>query len=184
MHTVYTGERVRLRPFKSEDELLGHLEQGLGTDTWGPHRLDIAAERKRFQTMARLPFPGIGIFAVETLAGGLAGSVDYKTNPCGIVAGVGTAIEPAFRHARIGVEARLLSCSFMFENLPVGKIEAITLESNIAAITSLQRAGFKLEGARHGTWFSQGRWMAMLYFALFREEWEKMEFRHAVKRGN
>ena len=127
MYTTYTGDRLRLRPYRDADEMIGSLSRlrSLESSTWGPVPLTEAAERRHFESHSRMPFPGSGVFAVETLDGELAGPVSYKVHRRGIRAGVGTVIEENHRKRRLGVEARLLCLCFIFENLPVGKVEAI-----------------------------------------------------------
>ncbi len=72
---------------------------------------------------------------------------------------------------------------FIFDNTPVERIEAITLSNNIGAITSLERCGMTREGMQHGIRFSQGRWRSFVYYAMFRGQWEQLDYRHRIKRG-
>ena len=69
MHVVYTGERVRLRPFKSEDEfawLLGET-MAIPNDHWGPGWWPEAARNKDFAQAGMLDPGKYSSFAVERL---------------------------------------------------------------------------------------------------------------------
>jgi len=185
MYTVYTGEHVRLRPFRDAEELLSCAadNQYASFVHWGPFQLTASELRKEFTEDGAMPLPGSGRFAIELIDGELAGTSYYAVNRGGMLAGVGTFIRRHLRRRRLGVEARQLCMCFVFENLGVGKIEAVTLSNNIAALTSLERCGMLFEGCQRGVHFSQGRWESHMYYAMFREVWERMDYRHKVKRG-
>lgn len=189
MQTVYTGELVRLRPFRDADELVSCAEENHYASFvhWGPHPLDEAGLRRQFAEHGAMPLPGNGQFAIELLdgefAGGFAGTSYYAVNKGGVVAGVGTFVREHLRKQRLGVEARRLCMCFIFDNLGVNKIEATTLSTNIAAKKSLERCGMVRDGALQGVHFSQGCREDLVFYSLLREQWEAMDYRQKVQRG-
>jgi RimJ/RimL family protein N-acetyltransferase len=39
------------------------------------------------------------------------------------------------------------------------------------------------EGEKRGMRFSNGHWDSHVFFTIFREQWEQMDYRHTVQRG-
>ena len=188
MHTVYTGERVRLRPWRDAEELFAYtLDQHLVPPPvlrpgWYPQ----GCEQVLLGGDGGLNPDGLCTFAIEELASGKAigfeACIIYPETP--LSAEVGTGIRPSWRGRGLGVETKQLALCFLFENFPLERICAYTMHTHARSRRGLELLGMHIEGALRGAYFSESAWVDLVYYAVFREQWERMEYRHAVTRGN
>lgn len=186
MHTTYTGEHVRLRPYASKEEGF-ELVRALHltpTPAWGPLWFPLQHIAEGWDESGWMDGEALG-FAVEELASGqVAGYVDLNPpDPQRFDALVSTFILPPFRRQGYGVEAKRLALCCLFENHQAGRVSAITLSNHSAARRGLELCGFAHEGSLRGAFFSEGQRVDKVFYVLTREQWERMEYRHSVKRG-
>ena len=186
MHTTYTGKRLRIRPYKSKEEgfeLVRRLHL-VPTPAWGPLWFPLQHIAEGWDESGWMDGEALG-FAIEDLASGqVAGYVDL--NPPGtprLDAIVSTFILPEFRRQGYGIEAKRLMLCCLFENFAAQRATAITLDNHATARRGLELCGFAYEGSLRGKYFSEGRCADIVFYVLFREQWERMEYRHKVVRG-
>lgn len=187
MNTKYTGERVRIRPFSSEEEYSGlqemlHVEPN---DHWGAWWHPRAKTKKDFEETGMLSVDKHSVFAIESLESGeLVGLEEYGGVNAGRCCGwLGTFITREHWHKGFGIEAKLLCFCHVFENFAVERVEADTLENHTRAASGLVRCGMKFEGRISKYHFIDGKFYDVVCYRIFRKEWETMDYRHKVKRG-
>ena len=188
MYTVYTGERVKLRPFKDEKEYLD-LEQKLSIEPnffWGAWWKPLQNRKKDFKPGGMLDANGeYSTFAVESLATGeLVGYEEYGApNPGCLYAWLGTFILPEHWHHGYGIEAKQLCLCFLYENFPIVKVSAETLDIHHRAANGLARSGMTYIGKVNKFFVRAGVLHDLVCYVIFREEWEQQPFRQIVKRS-
>ncbi len=186
MITVYTGEKSKIRPFKSADEANG-LRLAVYADPnlhWGPGWRPLGKASKDFEEHGLMD-TSWHQFAIEDLATGELVGVEQ----CGIggknsiEAWFGTFIHPDHRNKGYGIEAKKLMMCFMFENYPVNGLMSDTVVTHVAARRGMERCGMKLEGYLRAAHVIDGKWYDTPWYRILRTEWEEMPYRKAVKRG-
>jgi RimJ/RimL family protein N-acetyltransferase len=187
MNVVYTGERVRLRPFKDEAECVEVRKQINMTpnDVWGCSWRPVSKLKEGFEKAGLIDATEQSMFAVERLDTGEC--IGYEVfgvptpgRPCG---SVGTMLLSAHWHKGFGLEAKQLCYCFLFENLALSRIDASTVASHKRAAEGLHKSGMHFEGRIRRCYLSQGKYRDLVFYAIFREEWEKLPIRQIVKRG-
>jgi RimJ/RimL family protein N-acetyltransferase len=187
MHTVWTGERVKLRPFKDEKEwcdLAQELEM-VPNEFWGAWWSPRPELKKDFEPAGLLDVEKASMFAIERLdTGELVGYEEHGApKPGSIEAWVGTVILRAHWHHGFGVEAKQLCYCYLFEHYPVERVWAATLSNHKRAARGLHLSGMRYQGRFRGFHFTDGKYHDLVCYALYREEWEKLPIRLIVKRG-
>ena len=187
MHTIWTGERVRLRPFKDEQEWcdLQQEQRAVPHEFWGVMWRARQEFKKNFEPAGMLEPGKHGAFAVERLdTGELVGEelhgLEYQP---GIVGYVGTFLKPAHWHQGFGIEAKQLCYCYLFENYPITQIWADTVECHTRAASGLVRSGMRFDCRAKCFHFIDGKYYDLVCYSIFREEWEQLPIRQIVKRG-
>jgi RimJ/RimL family protein N-acetyltransferase len=186
MHTIWTGERVRLRPCKDEAERCDLYEELHVTPNqfWGAWWSARQKVKKDFEEAGMLAADKYSTFAVERLdTGELVGYEEYGPIPTGIGAWVGTFIKPEHWHQGFGIEAKQLCYCYLFESFPLVRVDSGTLEHHIRARNGLELSGMRYEGRVRRMHFMDGCYYDMVAYAIFREQWEQLPIRQIVKRG-
>jgi len=187
MHTIWTGKLVRLRPWQDADELYGfNLRNNIEPSTiLGPIWYSLPQEHQLFEPTGCMDPQRVCLFAIERLDTGeligLEGAVFLRGT--GLAVDVGTFIFAEHRGQGCGCEAKLLAQCFLFESFPLERVDAYTLASHVRARRGLELCGMHYEGRRRRCYFSQGRYVDLVYYVIFREQWEKLPVRQYVKRG-
>lgn len=187
MHTTYTGERVRIRPFSSTEEweLIAANEQQELNEHWGVWHWPQAKIRKEFEKGGMLLTDSYSAFAIERLdTAELVGYEEYgamASGKCGTW--IGTFVIGKHRHNGFGIEAKLLNLTHLFENYPLRTVYADTTEEHSRARNGLDACGMKLVGMRRKAHWFKGRHIGVVQYQIMREEWEKLPIRGIVKRG-
>ena len=184
MYTTYTGEQVRIRPVASEAEWAritsSSLEDPPGL--WGPWHGASAMQVQRFAANGGLDLEQGLTWAIEELAGNsMAGYLNLHSDLLSYW--TGTHLFGAWRRRGFGSEAKRLAACFLFENLPLDTLYAVTLEGHTAAIRGLERCGMRYIGLKPAAHFSCGRHVAKLFYAISRRDWLSMDYRHVVARS-
>ncbi len=188
MFTTYTGERVRLRPWRDVDELNAYTfdQQLPPPPVLRPSWYSTGHETALFDNGGGLDPHGICAFAIEELSSGEA--IGFEAccflSQAPLAAEVGTGIRPAWRGRGLGVEAKRLALCFLFENFPLERIGGYTMHTHQRSRRGLELLGLHYEGTLRCAYFSAGQWVDLAYYVIFREQWEGMAYRHRVNRGN
>lgn len=186
MYNVYEGRTVRIRPFVSADEYAAMaLEQGIELNPhWGSWFEPRADTLKSWEGTGGIGTGGYNNMAIERLdTGELIGYEEYGLDlPQLPAAWVGTYIMPAHHGQRFGVEAKQLMYCCVFENFAVQRIYTDTVETHLAAARGLKLSGMRYEGRKTKRTIKDGRFIDSVHYALYREEWEAMPYRHKVGR--
>ena len=187
MYNVYTGERVRIRPFRSVEEWTHVIseEQQEPNDHWGYWHWPRAEARKEFEKGGLLATDKYSAFAVERLdTGEFIGYEEYG----GILPGrcatwIGTFIRRPHWHNGFGIEAKLLNLCNLFENYPLRMVFADTTQTHVRAQNGLKACGLEYVGARRKAHCYHGRYVDVVQYQIMREDWEQLPIRGIVKRG-
>ena len=187
MHTIWSGERVRLRPFKDEkeySELVDSLH-GVPNDFWGAWWDPRPKLAKDFEPAGMLDPVKYSAFAVERLdTGALVGYEEYGgPEPGTIHAWVGTFIHPEHWHNGFGVEAKQLCYCYLFENYPISQVWSGTLANHKRAARGLYESGMRFIGRTRAYHYTDGKLHDMVSYEITREEWERLPIRQVVRRG-
>jgi RimJ/RimL family protein N-acetyltransferase len=187
MHTIWTGERVRLRPFKDETEWLELYDADFleANPFWGASWRPRQERKQEFESGGLLG-TGLGcVFAIERLdTGALAGYEDHNAGAPAYLAGsVGTFILPAHEHHGFGIEAKQLCYCYLFENYPIYSVEATTLANHQRAARGLHASGMSFAGRIKAVHYSDGVFHDLVWYRITRERWERHPIRDIVHRG-
>jgi len=185
MQVIYSGERLRLRPFRDLAEYLPQLYESFDEPArfWPPKRCPIERRRKWFSETGGLD-DRRGEFAIERLdSGQLIGCMSHSTYRPALCANIGTLISKAHRHRGYGVAAKQLMMCYLFENFPLLRVEATTLTHHLRARRGVELAGMSLDFSERRRCWSQGKLGTWVTYRIFREEWEQLPIRQVVKRG-
>jgi RimJ/RimL family protein N-acetyltransferase len=185
MHVIYTGERVRLRPFRDWDEYLELLRENYDEPAqfWPAKRCPVERKRKWFTETGGLD-ERRGEFAIERLdSGRLIGNLSHSTYRPALCANIGTLIRVEHRYRGYGVESKQLMMCYLFENFPMLRVEATTLVHHRRARRGVELAGMSLESVSGRRRWSRGKLAGWLTYRIFREQWEQLPIRQVVRRG-
>lgn len=188
MHVIFTGERVRLRPFIDAQELTGLIEE-LDLQEhyfWAPEWWPKGRIEKLFEKYGMLDSVlHFSYFAIERLdTGELIGTeVAEIPSPGVIQSEIGTVILKRHWCQGFGREAKQLAMCFVFENFPVETVTAGTLSTHSRAIAGLEAVGMSYVGKHHGRPLSNGRYASVVHYAITRHEWEQHSIRRTAVRG-
>ena len=188
MHTIWTGERVRLRPFTDEHEWVAmqeelHVEPN---EFWGAWWHPRGKLKKDFEETGMLNPSKFSAFAIERLDTGEAmGFEEFgpNTGDNSLGAWLGTFIKRPHWHQGFGLEAKQLVLCYLFENHPYERVGSDTLANHKRAARGLFECGMHFEGRIRGAHFMDGQYHDIVCYTIYREEWEKLPIRQTVKRG-
>lgn len=169
------GRRVRLRPPHPEDFTPSSVLYTLRTDTrnlylWSRRRTlpspNAFREEWERDESVRL--------VIENSKGEVLGFVfayDFMDKHCSI----GVVIRPDRRTMGYGVEAMALFLRYLFAYYSLVKVYAVVYEFNKLSLSTVKKAGFRLEGtfSKHVEW--NGRWWVAYQFAFYREDLPRLE---------
>lgn len=187
MHTIWTGERVRLRPFRDAEEWCG-LREAIHDEPnfhWGPMWSPRQRDAKRFEDAGLIDAGKHSVFAIERLdTGELVGFENHGLEaPHDLVGWVGTFIKEEHWHNGFGIEAKLLCYCYLFENYPITQIWADTVECHTRAASGLHRSGMRFDCRAKCFHCIDGKYYDLVCYSLMREEWEQLPIRQVVRRG-
>ncbi|MEZ5337012.1 MAG: GNAT family protein [bacterium] len=184
MHVVYTGERVKLRPFRDAEELWQFSSRQFITlsDFWGDDWHRAIRSQKRFGNS--ISHDAAERFCIERLDSGEAiGWVSAVLGTYQLAASVGTEILREHWHQGFGREAKLLSICHLFENFAIESVWADTLAVHTRARAGLEAIGFRHVGTIPCAFRHRGTRVARVKYQIMREDWEKLPIRETVVRG-
>ncbi len=102
------------------------------------------------------------------------GTHSFRHHPQHRRATVGVLIgDKAFWGAAVPLETRGRLLTYAFEELDCNKVEAGCYSHNTPAIYNFRRQGWVLEGTRKQYARIGDAWSDMLFFAIFRDAWQK-----------
>ena len=184
MHVTYTGERIRLRPFRDADELWQFSSAQFITCSpfWGVDWHRAIMSNSRFSRS--LEHPAMERFCIERLdTGESVGWVSAHVGEFQLAGSVGTEIAPAHWSRGFGREAKLLAICHLFENFAIESVYADTLASHARARAGLDALGFRHAGTKRCAFYNKGQYTGRVLHQLMRADWEAMEYRHKVVRS-
>jgi RimJ/RimL family protein N-acetyltransferase len=114
----------------------------------------------------------VGRLAVEA-DGQAAGFVSYSKGRYGHQGDyydIGILLKPEFRGRGIGWRAQAMLADYLFQLLPIERVQAGTQPENIAEQKSLVKAGFQLEGVIRACEFRAGAWRDGLLYSRLRHD--------------
>ncbi|MCC7477375.1 GNAT family N-acetyltransferase [bacterium] len=187
MQTNYYNERIRLRPFRSFDEAqeivfaLGLMDFG----HWLPEYWSLQSLRGFYERDGMFGHPGPNFMALERQDGAAACGYMYLELPrVGQVAcEIGTMLLPQHHGLGLGVDAKQLGMSLLFEHYPLQRVFAKTLASNTPALKSMLRCGMQYRGVWRGFMVRGGRRMDAHIYDILREQWQAQPWLGRVSRG-
>jgi RimJ/RimL family protein N-acetyltransferase len=187
MHVVYTGERVRLRPFQDFAEFNSvHAEDyGVPDPFRGPRWWPVSGREAGFEKNSMLDHGAYSMSAIERLDTqdlvGISGCSAYQKGR--LEMNIGTYILAKHRGHGFGIEAKQLQLCRLFESYPLLAVRSSTMEHHERARASLEACGMRYYGRLRGIECADGRFWDEVLYQIFREEWEQLPIRQIVKRG-
>lgn len=164
---------IRLRPIRADEiKILEvfNLDPEAAATTWAGFRSVSGLARDHAEN--GFLGPDVGRLMVEA-EGAAAGFVSYVKGRYGIQGDyyeIGCALLPEFRGRGIGWRAQALLTAYLFEHMPVQRIQAATQPENVAEQKALVKAGFQLEGVIRAAEFRAGQWRDGVMFSRLRHE--------------
>jgi RimJ/RimL family protein N-acetyltransferase len=187
MHNVYTGEKVRIRPYRDIDEMhrVMAAEDLEPNDHWGVWHYTLPEQRRDFADSGLMETDKYSSFAIERLdTGECIGYEEFGgMNSGSLNTWVGTFIMVEHRGNRFGVEAKQLAYCYIFENYTARMVFADTVATHLGARRGLELSGMRFIGARRKAHYRKGEYVDVVLYQLLRSEWERLEYRHSVRRG-
>ena len=86
---------------------------------------------------------------------------------------IGLTLSPFYQHKGLGYEVNIPVLNFVFDELGIHRVYAITDSKNIAAHKQLERMGFRREAHFVEYAWAKENWVDVYYFALLKEEWKE-----------
>ena len=187
MYTIYTGERVRLRPYKDYEEFRACVDTSMRqpNDHWGPWYWPAGERKKEFEPHGMLEPTKYSQFAVERLdSGAVIGHEEHGAmEPGRLDCWLGTEIHREHWSNGFGLEAKQLMLCYLFENYPLETVRADTCSHHTRAWRGLEACGMRHIGALKGCHYADGVRLDIPQFQIFREEWLELGYWRKVKRG-
>jgi RimJ/RimL family protein N-acetyltransferase len=173
--SILEGEKVRLRPIAESD--LPHFVEWLadGEVTRWLTELDAPTldEERQWYERTRAD-PDTVNWAIETLDGSLAGSVELRVAAARRKAELGIGIFDKTQWNRgLGTDTVRLVVGYAFGELGLNRVELTTAEDNIRAIRCYEKVGFVREGLKRQDRLYGEEFGNTLMMSILREEWQK-----------
>jgi len=187
MHVVYTGTKVRIRPFKDFTELNTVLsaDYAVPDPFRGPRWWPVKAREEEFEKHGMLDHHDYSMSAIERLDTselvGIEGCGSCEVGQLSI--NIGTYILAPYREQGYGLEAKQLMLCRLFENYPIEAVRASTMAHHHRARKGLEACGMHLCGRLRGIEHVAGDYYDEVHYVIFREVWEQLPVRQVVKRG-
>ena len=187
MNVVYTGERVRIRPFSSMQEWLDiqREHEFCMSPFWGPFHFTEHAQRREFEANGRLGNESESSFAIERLdTGECIGIVEHgMIRPGRPFTWLGTVIARRHWSNGFGREAKLLLLCHLFGNYPIESVIADTTDEHTRAQSGLEACGMSRMGSYRCFHWHGGKLVDIPNYQVMRTDWEAMQIRQTVRRG-
>ena len=187
MHTTYTGQLVRIRPFRSADELalVAVHESNRPNNHWGYWQWAAREAHNQFDKAGMLATDAYSTFAIDRLdSGELVGYEEYgPVKPGHLSTWLGTGIFREHWSNGFGREAKLLVLCYLFENFRLHTVFADTTATHTRAQAGLEAIGMRKVGERRCAHWFKGRYVGVPQYQILRSEWEAMDYRQTVQRG-
>ncbi|MBN2080980.1 GNAT family N-acetyltransferase [bacterium] len=187
MITTYTGERVRLRPWRDFAEYSSVIDRDYAQpDPFrGPRWWPVLAREPDFDRNGEIGPEAYSQLAIEELASGQAVGITGHgaLKPGALAVDFGTYILPDCRYRGYGVEAKQLALCRLFENYPLEAVRANTTAPHGRARRSLELCGMQQYGRLRRVGIADGRYYDEVQYEIYRPDWELLPIRQRVKRG-
>ncbi len=187
MHNIYTGKRVRLRPFSSSEEYTNIDDKlmEVPSEYWGPHWRPLGERTEEYAPAGVIDPASYSAYAIERLdTGQLIGVEEHGSIRPGVLwTWLGTHFLEQHQRQGLGTEAKQLMLCGLFESFPLETVYAITVANHRPALRGLERSGFRYVGEKRGMFIADGQPVDEIYYVITREEWEQLPVRQYVTRG-
>ena len=175
----WQSSKIRLRPMRSDDWELRHQES---TDSEGFRLMNYTVELPKSSEMDQEWIEeGVNFkrkdnyleFSIETLSGQLVGGIniwgrDQKNGTFSF----GLRIYRPYRRKGHAEDAVMILLRYAFHELRFQKCNSGCIETNEASIALHKKLGFKEEGVRRRTIYTNGKYHGEILFGLTREEFD------------
>ncbi|MHB8565809.1 MAG: GNAT family N-acetyltransferase [Nitrososphaerales archaeon] len=179
MPVLLRGERIRIRPLETEEDLRYLFQTFNNHESSGKLVNFEPRSWEHFQNFIKEEFKSPAQFTsmlIEKLADkqliGLV--VHFVPHPLGkscLEIGYGIN-DPALRKKGYASEAGRLFVDFLFTTKPLERLQATVNIENIGSQEVLKKLGFAREGILRKTDFVNAHFTDTIMFSLLREEWE------------
>jgi len=188
MNVIYTGELVRLRPFRdlAEWTALQREYEFFMSPFWGPWNWPEAKQARAFEEAGGLAVDKHTSFAIERLDTGECIGIEEHggLSAGGLATWLGTCIAGKHHSRGFGREAKLLMLCHLFENFPLHSVYADTTGEHRRAQAGLEAVGMRQVGTYRACHWRAGNLVDVPLYQVMREEWEGLPIRGIVKRGS
>ena len=144
-------KRTVIRQVTTDDAF--HILELMNSEGWlayiGNRNINSIEESKNYIIEKYLPFyktSSLGSYVIQSKLGDFVGTIGLYKRESLSMPDLGFAILPAFYKKGYSYEASIALLNYAKVELKYSEIAAITLKSNIASITLLEKLGFKKSG--------------------------------------
>jgi len=174
------GQRVRLRPLESEDDVKHLFRSFNDHESTGKFVNYEPRSWESFQDFIREGSKGpyqLNFFLIERnsdkkIIGSVAHFIPHPLSKSCLEIGYGID-EPSLREKGYASEGAKLLIDYLFATKTIVRLQATTNISNLASKRVLEKLGFMKEGTLRKSDFIDGTFSDVLIYGLLREEWEK-----------
>ena len=174
-------DHLRIRQFQDSDleSFLGYrndpeVARYQGRDVPYPREkaLEFIAEMKAKETPVQDEWFQAAI--EEVRSGIMVGDAAFYLKKDDPQAYVGCTIARSYWRNGYGLEATRRLLDYLFGELDLHRVIAITDVENTASFSVLERLGFRREGHFVENHMFKGHWASEFYYAMLKSEWEKL----------
>lgn len=169
-----TGERVILRPMAIEDApaMLASMDDAEGMRLTGTHASFTLEQLERWAASRQATVDRLDLSIIDRASGAWTGELaildwDRDNHSCGFRIAIG----PAGRNRGLGSEATRMIVDYVFEHLPINRIELNVFAFNPRAIHVYERAGFVREGVSRAALYWDGEYHDSIQMSILRDAW-------------
>jgi RimJ/RimL family protein N-acetyltransferase len=178
-HSIWQGERVRLRAVEPEDWKIFNqwdLDSDMARDCyWVPFPKSQEAARKwALDLSLEAPKGDAFSFVIENHKGEFVGNINpHDCDPRSGTFKYGLAIRREFQRQGYASEAIRLVLRYFFQELRYQKVTVDIYAFNEASIKLHEKLGFQHEGRVRRVYFTNGEYHDSLILGMTREEYEE-----------
>jgi len=181
MKFLLETDRLRIRQFRDSDleSFFNYrndpdVARYQGWDVPYPHEkaVEFVAEMSAKEPDVRGEWLQAAIEEIST--GQMVGDAAFFVKKDDPQAYIGCTIAPPFWRKGYGMEATRRLLDYLFGELDLHRVIAITDVENVASYSVLERMGFRQEGHFVENLMFKGHWASEYHYAMLKQEWEKL----------
>ncbi len=161
---------MNLRIMEKEDLPL-FVEWMNSSDYWGEYIPLMQKSKADVQKSYDSRSPEASNFFIEKKDGSRIGAISHE--PVGKAQEIGYGILPNERGNGYCSEAVKIMVDYLFLSKDIVRVQAPTDVRNEGSQKTLEKAGFKKEGAIRKSMFIRGEWRDLILYGILREEWKE-----------